>query len=44
MGVIAASIDPVALDYWTAKNILMPAGRPRGYGDLSSIDLDNNSP
>lgn len=26
-GVIAASIDPAALDYWAAKNILMPAVR-----------------
>ena len=43
-GVIAASTDPIALDYWAAKNILMPTARARGYGDLSSIDPDNGSP
>ncbi len=44
IGVIAASTDPVALDYWAAKKILMPAARDKGYGDLSSIDPDNISP
>lgn len=43
-GVIAASTDPVALDYWAAKEILMPAAMAKGYGDLSSIDPDNSSP
>ena len=42
--VIAASTDPIALDYWAAKNILMPAARAKGYKDLSSIDPDNSSP
>ena len=44
IGVIAASTDPVALDYWAAKNILMPAAEANGYKDLTSIDPDNNSP
>jgi hypothetical protein len=43
-GIIAASIDPVALDYWAAKNILMPAARQKGYDDLKSMDPDNTSP
>jgi hypothetical protein len=43
-GVIVASIDPVALDYWAAKNILMPAAREKGYDDLESLDPDNTSP
>lgn len=43
-GIIAASVDPVALDYWAAKNILMPAARQKGYDDLRSIDPDNTSP
>jgi uncharacterized protein (DUF362 family) len=43
-GVIAASTDPIALDYWAAKRILMPTARAEGYGDLSSMDLDNSSP
>ena len=41
---IAASTDPVALDYWAAQNILMPAAKSKGYSDLSSIDPENNSP
>jgi uncharacterized protein (DUF362 family) len=40
-GIIAASIDPVALDYWAAKNILLPCARASGYSDLQSIDPDN---
>jgi hypothetical protein len=44
VGIIAASIDPVALDYWAAKNILMPAARQKGYNDLKSMDPDNTSP
>ena len=43
-GVIAVGTDPIALDYWSTKNILMPAARARGYSDLSSIDPDNNLP
>jgi len=41
---LAASTDPVALDYWAAQNILMPAAQSNGYSDLSSMDPDNNSP
>jgi hypothetical protein len=44
MNTIAASTDPVALDYWAAQNILIPAAKSKGYSDLSSIDPDNNSP
>ena len=43
-GIIAASTDPVALDYWAAKNILMPAAREKGYDNLESLDPDNTSP
>jgi len=43
-GVIAASTDPIALDYWAAKNILMPAAEAKGYKDLSSFDPGNGSP
>jgi uncharacterized protein (DUF362 family) len=38
--IIAASIDPIALDYWSAKNILMPASEEIGYTDLRSLDPD----
>src|ERR1035437_3199837 len=41
--VIAASTDPVALDYWAAKNILMRLARENGIGDLSVIDPDNTA-
>jgi uncharacterized protein (DUF362 family) len=43
-GIIAASIDPVALDYWAAKNILIPAARQKGYSDMQSMDPDSRSP
>jgi hypothetical protein len=43
-GIIASSVDPAALDYWAAKNILMPAARLRGHDDLESMDPDNTSP
>lgn len=42
-GIIAASSDPVALDYWAAQEILMPAARSRGYTDLSKMDPENQS-
>ena len=41
--IIAASTDPVALDFWAAQNILMPAAKSLGYTDLSSMDPENNS-
>lgn len=44
VGIIAACIDPVALDYWAVKNILMPSARLKGYDDLESMDPDNTSP
>jgi hypothetical protein len=42
--VIAASTDPVALDYWSAKNVLLPAAKQLGYSDLSSMNPDNTTP
>ena len=39
--VIAGSTDPVALDYWAAKYILLQASKNKGYGDISSMDPDN---
>ncbi len=41
--IIAASTDPVALDFWAAQNILMPAAKSLGYTDLSTMDPENNS-
>lgn len=42
-GMIAASTDPIAMDYWAARNILMPTAQSLGYSTLSSMDPDNNT-
>ena len=42
--VIAASTDPVALDYWAAKNILIPTACHLEHSSVSSIDPDNTTP
>ena len=39
--VIAGSTDPVALDYWAAKHILIQTSRNKGYSDTTSMDPDN---
>ena len=39
--IIAASTDPVALDYWGAKHILLQAARNKGYNDTTTMDPDN---
>jgi len=41
---IAVSADPVALDYWAAKNILIPTANHLGHCAVSSIDPDNTAP
>ncbi len=38
--VIGASQDPVALDYWAAKHILVPTAQAKGYTSYSSLDPD----
>ena len=43
VNIIAASADPVALDYWAAKYILMRTAELKGYGDLSSMDPENTN-
>jgi len=42
--VIATSTDPVALDYWAAKRILIPTARHLGHSAVSSINPDNTTP
>jgi len=37
---IAAGLDPVAIDYWASKNILLPVARSLGYASFSSLDPD----
>ena len=39
---ILASTDPVALDYWAARNILMPAAQRQGHADVSVLDPENS--
>jgi hypothetical protein len=39
--VIAASTDPVALDYWTAKYILVQGAREKGRSNVASLDPDS---
>ena len=39
--VIAASTDPVALDYWAAKYILVQGARERGRSNVASLDPDS---
>jgi len=41
--VIMASTDPVALDYWSAKHVLMQTAVLIGYNDTTSIDPDKTT-
>ena len=41
VNVLMASTDPVALDYFAAKHILIQAASLIGYGDTSTLDPDN---
>jgi hypothetical protein len=41
LDIIAAGRDPVALDAWAARNILIPTARKLGDGGLDSLDPDN---
>ncbi len=41
VNIIAAGRDPVALDYWAARNILLPAAGKLGLGNKDSLDPDN---
>jgi hypothetical protein len=41
---IACSADPVALDYWASKNVLMPAARDIGNRRASSMDPNGREP
>jgi len=39
--VVMASTDPVALDYWAAKHVLLQAATKRGMRNTDSIDPEN---
>jgi hypothetical protein len=38
--IIGASVDPVALDYWSAKHVLVPTAQYLDYTSYSSLDPD----
>ena len=40
VNIIAAGRDPVALDYWAAKNILVPAAVKLGYKNVDRLNPD----
>lgn len=40
--IIAASVDPVAIDYWASKNILCKTSELQGY-ETETLDPDNTS-
>lgn len=42
-GVIAASTDPVAIDYWASKNILCKLGKEIYNANVSLFDPDNKT-
>jgi hypothetical protein len=41
VNVLMASTDPVALDYWAAKHVLVQAASLIGYADTHTLDPDN---
>ena len=41
VNVLMASTDPVALDYWAAKHVLVQAAGLIGYDDTHTLDPDN---
>jgi uncharacterized protein (DUF362 family) len=41
---IAASTDPVAVDYWASKNVLMPAAQAEGNRRYTSMNPDGIEP
>ncbi len=43
VNVLIASTDPVALDYWAAKHVLMQTARLIGYTDVHTLDPDSSN-
>ncbi|MFX0066644.1 MAG: DUF362 domain-containing protein [Candidatus Hermodarchaeota archaeon] len=42
VNVLLAGIDPVALDYWAAKYVLVTTASLTGYDDIHTLDPDNS--
>ncbi|MHA1200879.1 MAG: DUF362 domain-containing protein, partial [Candidatus Heimdallarchaeaceae archaeon] len=43
VNMIMASLDPIALDYWAAKNVLLNASKISGYSNPYSLDPDSTN-
>ena len=43
INVLMASTDPVALDYWAARHVLMQTAELTGYADTHTLDPDNTA-
>ncbi|MFX0185419.1 MAG: DUF362 domain-containing protein [Candidatus Hodarchaeota archaeon] len=41
VNILIAGIDPIALDYWAAKHVLLSTASSIGYHDLASFNPDN---
>lgn len=41
LNILAASIDPIALDYWASKRVLVPTAKLIGYTDTHTLDPDS---
>jgi hypothetical protein len=41
--IIGASLDPVAMDYWVAKHVLIPTAEYLNYTEYTSLDPDNDT-
>ena len=41
VNMLIAGVDPVALDYWAAKNVLIPTATSIGYSDVHTFDPEN---
>jgi hypothetical protein len=41
VNMIIAGVDPIALDYWTAKYILVPTAKSIGYDDTHTLHPEN---
>ncbi len=41
VNMLIAGTDPVALDYWAAKNVLLPTANSIGYTNTQSLDPEN---
>ncbi|MHA2096906.1 MAG: DUF362 domain-containing protein [Candidatus Hodarchaeales archaeon] len=41
VNIVVAGVDPVSIDYWATRHVLMPTASLLSYDDLRSLDPDN---